>query len=494
MAVKRRSLKKVPSVKSRKGSFSAIKGGFTSSCGVGESLSSRVLSLLGEAYIDRILAKLPARASHQQGRVEKLYQSALKVFKKQHLVAWFLEEELKAGNGMLTSLAEADLGIFEHLYSLPMEPLKSYDPRGKSVDQALKELSAFEKEWQKKQKRRTPESQIKKGDEVLIDFHDGFKWMLLPRAYCPEEGEAMGHCGNSPRKDTGDRILSLREFHGDGTFTRHLTFTLTDEGLLLERKGFENHKPSPKYHGYVLSLLRNPVVKGFSNEHSHLGVTNDFQLWDITDQELDDLGKDRPEMLEKDLFFQAHKTKFTGVKKEGDREYEFKEGRLLSVYDTPRRLRTFLDEKGRLSMSEEYYSSGEVSIKRWYHKNELGRKDGPAVIRYCRSGQVRGEVWCRDGKWDRQDGPAYIWYSESGQVKQEDWYRDGKADRKDGPAYISYYESGQVEQEVWYRDGKWDRQDGPAVVRYYESGQVEQEDWYQNDKRDRQDGPAYLSY
>ena len=415
------------------------------------SLSERVLGVVSEAYIDRVLFKV---IGSEKDEVRSVYERVYKVFRgKQHLIGWFMGQVI-SDSGTLAFKTGLWVSEIEHLYSLPLDQLKSYDPRGNTVDQVISDLRGFESEWQKKQKRRTPKSQIKRGDKVLIDFHDGFKWMLLPRAYCPEEGEAMGHCGNSPRQDTKDRILSLREFHGDGTFTRHLTFTLTEDGLLLERKGYENNKPSPKYHGYVLALLRNPIVKGFSNEHSHLGVTNDFQLWDITDQELDDLGKDRPEMLEKDLFFQAHKTKFTGVKKEGDREYEFKDGKLLSVYDTQRRLRTFFDEKGRLSRSEEYYPAGKVSIKRWYHKNELDRKDGPAYIFYYESGQVRWEVWYRDGKKDRQDGPAWIEYYESGQVREEIWCRDCKWDRKDGPAWIEYYESGQVREENWYRDGE----------------------------------------
>ena len=413
------------------------------------SLSERLLGLLGEAYIDRVLAKVD---DLEKDKVRSVYERASKVFTKQHLLDWFMSQALL--DGKLSGESERWIHDLEHLYSLPLPQLKSYDPRGKTVDQAISDLKGFEKEWQKKQKRRTPKSQIKKRDKVLIDFGDGYKWMLLPRAYCKDEGEAMGHCGNSPRKDTKDRILSLREFHGDGTFTRHLTFTLTEDGLLLERKGYENHKPAPKYHGYVLALLRNPIVKGFSNEHSHLGVTNDFQLWDITDQELDDLGKDRPEMLEKDLFFQAHKTKFTGVKKDGDRKYEFKDGKLLSVYDTQRRLRTFFDEKGRLSRSEEYYESGQVHEEIWYQNGRWDRKDGPAKIRYYESGQVGQEIWYRDGKWDRQDGPAIIAYYESGKVHNEWWYRDGERDREDGPASIWYFESGEVESLGWYRDGE----------------------------------------
>ena len=452
-------------------------------------MSERLIPLLWEAYIDRILSKVQ---DSEKDKVRSVYGRASKVFTKQHLLDWFVTQVLV--DGKLSTESDRWLNDLEHLYSLPLPQLKDYDPRGKSVDQVIFDLKGFESEWQKKQSRKKPESQIKKRDKVLIDFHDGFKWMLLPRAYCPEEGEAMGHCGNSPRKGSKDRILSLREFHGDGTFTRHLTFTLTDEGLLLERKGFENHKPSPKYHGYVLALLRNPIVKGFSNEHSHLGVTNDFQLWDITDQELDDLGKDRPEILEKDIFYQAHKTRFTGVKKEGDREYEFKDGKLLSVYDTQRRLRTFLDEKGRLSRSETYYSTGAVSIKRWYHKNELDRRDGPAYISYYESGQVEQEDWYQNDKRDRKDGPAYIFYYESGQVRWEVWCRDGKKDREDGPAQIWYFESGQVKQEIWCREDYEDRKDGPASILYHESGQVGREIWYRDGKKDRQDGPACISY
>lgn len=79
----------------------------------------------------------------------------------------------------------------------------------------------------------------------------------------------MGHCGNSPRRgEKNVSILSLREpkqYGKEKLWYPHLTFILNgpgETGVLGEMKGRNNDKPVPKYHPYIIELLKDPRIKG----------------------------------------------------------------------------------------------------------------------------------------------------------------------------------------------------------------------------------------
>ena len=60
------------------------------------------------------------------------------------------------------------------------------------------ELGHFEKMWREERQGLIPvENEDGESDEIYMEFTDGFAWVLLDRASCEEEGEAMGHCGNA---------------------------------------------------------------------------------------------------------------------------------------------------------------------------------------------------------------------------------------------------------------------------------------------------------
>lgn len=124
------------------------------------------------------------------------------------------------------------------------------------------------------------------GKEVL-NFPDGYSWVDLERGYCEIESETMGHCGNQGA-NPGDTILSLR----DNKNRPHLTFIL-NKGNLGEMKGRGNDKPTPKYHPYIIELLKMPNIKmvkggGYLPE-------NNFSLSDLNQEQLKDLFKDKPD-------------------------------------------------------------------------------------------------------------------------------------------------------------------------------------------------------
>jgi hypothetical protein len=122
--------------------------------------------------------------------------------------------------------------------------------------------------------------------KTILEFPDGYKWIDLERGYCKKEAEAGRHCGNVNVKQ-GDTILSLR----DGKNFVHLTFVL-NHGVLEERKGYANSKPSEKLHPYIVELLKLPIIK-------HLGQgrylpVNDFQLTDLSDEQAQELVELKP--------------------------------------------------------------------------------------------------------------------------------------------------------------------------------------------------------
>jgi len=97
----------------------------------------------------------------------------------------------------------------------------------------------------------------------IVDLGSGWAWWDLQTTSDKEEGNAMGHCGNTASPHEGDTVLSLRQEKKIGTATFYqpnLTFILND-GVLGEMKGRANERPSEKYHKYIVKLLKAPMVK-----------------------------------------------------------------------------------------------------------------------------------------------------------------------------------------------------------------------------------------
>ena len=48
------------------------------------------------------------------------------------------------------------------------------------------------------------------GTEIVLDLGE-YVWVDLQKPYCREEGDAMGHCGNTGAYKSSDTVLSLRQ-------------------------------------------------------------------------------------------------------------------------------------------------------------------------------------------------------------------------------------------------------------------------------------------
>lgn len=137
-------------------------------------------------------------------------------------------------------------------------------------------------------------------DNILIKFPDGFVWMDLERSNCRQEGDAMGHCGNTASYKGDDTILSLRKsvnYEGDKWWYPVCTFILDGNGELGEMKGRNNDKPQDRYHPYIISLLkRTDLIKGIKG--GGYMSENNFSLNDLSNQEKQQLIKINPNLAE----------------------------------------------------------------------------------------------------------------------------------------------------------------------------------------------------
>ncbi len=155
---------------------------------------------------------------------------------------------------------------FEHFMGIPYTPIQDYIFSNQTYGQVIEDLTKLEKEFKEKSNGL---ARMQSGDQILLSFNEDGKeyyWMMLNRAACSEEAAAMGHCGNSPRKYTGDKIISLRSkdvMVGKVQYYRpRLTFILNPNGFLTETKGRGNTKPAEKYHHFIIELLKLDIIKG----------------------------------------------------------------------------------------------------------------------------------------------------------------------------------------------------------------------------------------
>ena len=182
------------------------------------------------------------------------------------------------------------LDDFEHWFGMPIESIKRFVFDRQMPSDVTNEFKGMEDDWRTnlEQNGLQPEH----GDEIYLDFHNGWAWWLLDRPYCRKEGDAMGHCGNSASYDSGDRLLSLRQLLHEDYWEPHLTFILDDSGYLGEMKGKANEKPVERYHAMIVKLLESDIVFGLKG--GGYAPENNFSLDDLSSEEVQRLKKLKP--------------------------------------------------------------------------------------------------------------------------------------------------------------------------------------------------------
>lgn len=138
------------------------------------------------------------------------------------------------------------------------------------------------------------ETEWKELFDEFMTFPDGSGWFDLNRAFCKQEGESMGHCGNTASYKHSDTILSYRtpHKHKEGFWTPHLTFIMDGSGFLGEMKGYANKKPTEKYYNVIRALLLDDRIAGIKGG-GYLPESN-FTIWDLPDAE--EIVKQKPSL------------------------------------------------------------------------------------------------------------------------------------------------------------------------------------------------------
>jgi hypothetical protein len=189
------------------------------------------------------------------------------------------------------------MASIEHWQGVPYPKMHSYvfEPKS-SYEKISQDLSEIEEEFKERAQGMLA---LQEGDEVILELPDSYVWVKLDRASCNQEAKLMGHCGNSPRSHSSDRILSLRKKEAvlDGVqFMRPcLTFILYEDGYLGEMKGRGNEKPAEHYHDQIEALLRHPLIKGIRGG-GYL-PQNNFALADMHPERRNRLTDERPELM-----------------------------------------------------------------------------------------------------------------------------------------------------------------------------------------------------
>lgn len=162
----------------------------------------------------------------------------------------------------------------------------------------LEQMQTIERKWQNTRNQEIQHAnEHYESAEKLIEFPGGWAWWSLGVEHCSVEGKAMGHCGNTAEPRPGDRMLSLRRDvtkKGKRLQRPSLTFVLHRDGYLGEMKGRANEKPDPKYHPYIIELLKHPWVKGI--EGGGYQPHKNFSIHDLPDDVRDELLTMNPEL------------------------------------------------------------------------------------------------------------------------------------------------------------------------------------------------------
>lgn len=284
-----------------------------------------------------------------------------------------------AGNNwrtMKTSL-EHFSSMFERIPNLETVVFEWQSP-----NTVFTKLYDIENQWKQKRKGAIAHNEE---DTVYIQFTDGFAWVLLDRASCDEEGDAMGHCGNRGSPKGGDRILSLRKpimIDNEKHWQPSLTFILKRDGMLGEMKGKGNEKPAERYHRYIITLLESDIVKGIVG--GGYMPQNNFSMSDLPEEDADRLMEKKPDLATFLFYYRKNGIDDVLVKKINDHGfgpngtpfYGFDEtkryakiGKYNNVYD-------FFEEHG--TRDAKYAISimnGEEEVNVHSYRSESERKD-----------------------------------------------------------------------------------------------------------------------
>ena len=262
----------------------------------------KIKEIICEASYDGMIANLKRQFPDQVPMIQDQLKWAKQILKKDPRVVWWMQQVKLTLQGQPIDLNKigTDIGHFfgtVNLNDTGINAIDQYDFKGKTPEQIVKDLTAIESDpqYQKEEKQEKIPVQPQSGDRVLIDCGNNHAWWYVDRAFCDAEGKSGEHCGNvTGQTKTDQRILSYRENRG-GKWYVLLTFILEPNGKLGEMKAYKNQKPQEKYHGDIIKLLLNPIVKGISGG-GYL-ADNNFSIFDLSENDLKTIQTNKPNLI-----------------------------------------------------------------------------------------------------------------------------------------------------------------------------------------------------
>lgn len=345
-----------------------------------------------------------------------------------------------------------------------------------------------EKVWREKRKGAIKHNDE---DEVYIQFTDGFAWVLLDRASCEEEGDAMGHCGNRGSPKGGDRILSLRKpilIDGEKHWQPSLTFILKRDGMLGEMKGKGNEKPAERYHRYIISLLESDIVKGIVG--GGYMPQNNFSMADLPEEEAERLMEKKPDLATFLFYYKKNGVDDVLIRKIDDAGFDFMgfdETKRFAKLKKFKDVHEFFEETGthdakyavKLLTGEEEvnvhsYGSKDERENVW---NDLDTAIQVSIGRYMVANHP-DEV----SMWEENEGEDYDPTNTSATLEIIEELDDAWVEALNG-AYLAGQQTG-TESEVWEAfqkraDDTWELCDGstPGMLVFARDPSVKIEDY-----------------
>ncbi len=271
----------------------------------------RYRQILTEAPYDNMFDSVvnlfdnPMKQREIRSFTRKLQKDAKDALKRQDRVVWFLKF---AKERLLNSASDDNaLDTAKNIISFNFTEFKHY------IDLNIPEINEII--WNKQdyidlriifrdiEDKNREEQRVLYGQQVeitnkqetIIDFGDGYKWVNLNVSGCPEEGRAMGHCGNGVGQKN-ETVLSLRQTISDKLERPCLTFIIDSDGYLGEMKGRGNSKPAKKYHPYIIKLLMHDMVRGITPDAGYM-PENNFKTDYLEPSAKEDLLGRKPELF-----------------------------------------------------------------------------------------------------------------------------------------------------------------------------------------------------
>lgn len=242
---------------------------------------------------------------------------------------------------------------------------------------SFNQLVAESKKWHDELQVGDSTIDYKEEHPIVVDFRNekgyGYYWVNLETRDCSEESKRMGHCGRSAGVLYSLRLTSPIENTKFSKNKSLVTASVNDDGTLLQMKGPHNKKPSEELHPYIVPFILSDVVESLGSEYAS---DQDFQLVDLSDEEIKKIYEEKPDL------FEGRKGK-RALRKIGLITDRSTESMVFDLHIDPEYIKRFVD--------------GDWTVRKYKDRNGIQREIG--AIETLLSGDY-WDLFDNGGQWD----------------------------------------------------------------------------------------------